>query len=198
LWFFYYKKNKLNTGNLKDVVFIEGNFVANYRRSLLSLVFFFKINYSFNSNTALFITILIPSENMFVNKLKNISLINNELILSFKKKEAQRISFLEIETIYIQVKRTGFLYILLFIVFSVSLEGFVFWFSGFDFILLSPMMLIFLGVIKLNKHKRYDLIVFFKSGNSVIHPIPLKLKYQAIDVINKLPKEKVKRQKFKY
>lgn len=135
---------------------------------------------------------------MFFNNLKKIGIVDKEVILSLKSKEKIKIPFFEIDKIYIQVKKTELIYVFLFIVLSMCLLWFVIWFLGFELILLSPVLLIVLGVMKLSKNKRYELRVFLKSGNNLIQPIPLKLKYQTIDVINKIANEKVKLQRIKY
>jgi hypothetical protein len=129
---------------------------------------------------------------MFFNNLKQIGIVDKEVILSLKSNEKIKIPFLEIDKIYIQVKKIELIYIFLFIALSVSFIWFTIWFLGFELILLSPLVLIVLGVTKLSKNKRYELRVFLKSGSNVIQPVPLKLKYQTIDVINKVPKKKVK------
>jgi hypothetical protein len=135
---------------------------------------------------------------MFFNNLKQIGIVDKEVILSLKSNEKIKIPFLEIDKIYIQVKKIELIYIFLFIALSVSFIWFTIWFLGFELILLSPVLLIVLGVMKLSKNKRYELRVFLKSGSNLIQPIPLRLKYQTIDVINKVPKEKVKLQRIKF
>lgn len=135
---------------------------------------------------------------MFFNNLKKIGIVDKEVVLSLRSKEKIKIPFFEIDKIYIQVKKTELIYIFLFIALSGSFLWFVIWFLGFELILLSPVLLIVLGVMKLSKNKTYELRVFLKSGSNLIQPIPLKLKYQTIDVINKIPKEKVKLQRIKY
>lgn len=134
---------------------------------------------------------------MLFNNLKQIGIVDNEVVLNLKSNETIKIPFLEIDKIYIQVKKMELIYILLFILFSMSFLLFVIWFLGFELILLTPILLIVLGVMKLSKNKRYELRVFFKSGRNLIQPIPLKLKYKTIDVINKVPKEKVMLQRIK-
>lgn len=135
---------------------------------------------------------------MFFNNLKQIRIVDNEVVLNLKSNEKIIIPFLEIDKIYIQVKKLELIYILLFIALSLSFLWFTIWFLGYELILLSPVLLIVLGVMKLSKNKRYELRVFLKSGRNLIQPIPLKLKYETIDVINKIPKEKVKLQRVKF
>lgn len=111
------------------------------------------------------------------------------LILKFNDKEQKEISFFEIKKIFIKVKRTPVIYVLIFIALSLSIVLLVLWIFGFKLILFSPLIFIFIGVIKLNNYKWYVLKIKLKSGNSVIRTIPFKLKYKTIDDINKIRKE---------
>lgn len=135
---------------------------------------------------------------MFFNNLKQIGVVDKEVILSLKSDEKIKIPFLEIDKIYIQVIKTELIYIFLFTALAVSFLWCTIWFLGFELILLSPLVLIVLGAMKLSKNKRYELRVFLKSGDNLIQPIPIKLKHQTIDVINKVPKEKVQLQRIKF
>jgi hypothetical protein len=90
--------------------------------------------------------------------------------------------------ICIKVKKTPVLFTLLFVAVSLSVVFLSFWIFGFKLILFSPLFLILVGVIKLNNYKRYVLKIKLKSGNSIIQPIPLKLKYKTIDDITKIRK----------
>jgi hypothetical protein len=129
---------------------------------------------------------------MFYNNLKQIEIVEKEVILSLKSNEKIKIPFLEIDKIYLQVKKVELFYIFLFIAFSAGLLWLIIWFLGFEMILLSPVLLIVLGVMKLSKNKRYELRVFLNSGSNLIQPIPLKLKYQIIDVLITIRTSKIK------
>ena len=125
---------------------------------------------------------------MIINNLKKITIGETELILKFKSKEPKEISFSEINKIYIKVKKVPLKYIMLFVGVSLSVILFSLWIFGFKWILFSPILLILVGVIKLNSYKRYVLKIKLKNGSSVLQPIPLKLKYKTIEDIKKVRK----------
>lgn len=125
---------------------------------------------------------------MIVNNFKKITIGEKGVILKFKMKEQKEIPFSEINKIFIKVKKTPILIVLLFVAVSLSIVLLSLWIFGFKWILLSPLFLILVGVIKLNNYKRYVLKIKLKSGNAIIEPIPLKLKYKTIDDITKIRK----------
>jgi hypothetical protein len=125
---------------------------------------------------------------MIVNNFKKITIGEKGLILKFKTKEQKEIPFSEINKIYIKVKKTPVVFMLLFVAVSVSTILLSLWIFGLRLVLFSPLFLILVGVIKLNNYKRYVLKIKLKSGNSIIQPIPLKLKYKTIDDITKIRK----------
>jgi hypothetical protein len=125
---------------------------------------------------------------MIVNDFKKITIGEKGVILKFKTKEQKEIPFSEINKIYIKVKKTPIVFMLLFVAVSLSVVLLSLWIFGFKLILFSPLFLILVGVIKLNNYKRYVLKIKLKSGNAIIQAIPLKLKYKTIDDITKIRK----------
>ena len=67
--------------------------------------------------------------------------------------------------------------------------GFSFWLMDFDVVLLLPLLLIFFGAVQLNNYKIYRMTIRLKNGKFLEQQVPLKLKYQAIDFVNKTRKE---------
>ena len=122
-------------------------------------------------------------------RFKNISLVENGIILSFKSAEQKEISFSEIDKIYISVNKVSPVYVLLFILISVTVMAMSLWFMDFDLILLLPMLLIISGAVRLNNYKRYGMTIALKNGDFLEQNVPLKLKYEAIDFVNKIRKE---------
>jgi hypothetical protein len=125
---------------------------------------------------------------MIVNNFKKITIGEKGVILKFKTKEQKEIPFSEINKIYIKVKKTPVLFMLLFVAVSLSVVLLSLWIFGLRLVLFSPLFLVLIGVIKLNNYKRYVLKIKLKSGKSIIQPIPLKLKYKTIDDITKVRK----------
>ena len=121
---------------------------------------------------------------MSVNKFKKISIGEKGMVLQYRHKESKEISFSEISKIYIKVKKVPTKYIVFFVGLSISIVLILVWIYGFNLVAISPSFLIIVGVIKLNSHKKYVLKIALINGDSIIQPIPLKSKYQAIDNIN--------------
>ena len=127
---------------------------------------------------------------MMINiRFENISLVDNGILLSFKSTEQKEISFSEIDKIYISVNKVPPLYVFLFVIISLVVMGFSFWFMDFDSILVLPILLIVSGVVRLNNYKRYGMTIALKNGDFLEQRVPLKLKYEAIDFVNKIRKE---------
>ncbi len=122
-------------------------------------------------------------------RFENISLVENGIVLSFKSAEQREVSFLEIDKIYISVNRASPLYVFLFVIISLIVMGFSIWFMNFDMILVLPILLIVFGAIKLNNFKKYGMTISLKNGSFLEQQVPLKLKYEAIDFVNRIRKE---------
>jgi hypothetical protein len=73
--------------------------------------------------------------------------------LKFKSKEPKEIQFLEINKIYIKVKKVPVKYIMLFVGVSLSVILLLVLIYGFNLVFLSPFLLILAGVMKLNDYK---------------------------------------------
>ena len=125
---------------------------------------------------------------MIVSNFKKITIGEKGVILKYQDKESKEISFSDINKIYIKVKKVPLKHIIVFVGVSLSLVLFSLWIFGFKWILFSPILLILVGVIKLNSYKRYVLKIKLKNGSSVLQPIPLKLKYKTIEDIKKVRK----------
>lgn len=125
---------------------------------------------------------------MIINNFKKITIGEKSVILKFKSKEPQEISFSEINKIYIKVKKVPLKYMVLFVGVTLSVVLLCLFIFGLKLILFSPLFLILAGVIKLNSYKRYVLKIKLKNGSLVNQPIPLKLKYKIIEDIKKVRK----------
>ena len=126
---------------------------------------------------------------MINSRFENISMIDKGLLISFKSIEQKEILFSEIDKIYISVNKVSPLYVFFIIIFSLIVMGFSFWLMDFDVVLLLPLLLIFFGAVQLNNYKRYRMTIRLKNGKFLEQQVPLKLKYQAIDFVNKTRKE---------
>jgi hypothetical protein len=126
---------------------------------------------------------------MINSRFENISLVENGVVLSFKSTGQKKISFSEIDKIYISSNKVPPLYVFLFVIISLIVMGFSFWFLDFDLILVLPILLILYGAIRLDNYKRYGMTIALKNADFIELKVPLKLKYEAIDFVNKIKKE---------
>jgi len=60
---------------------------------------------------------------------------------------------------------------------------------GFDMIQILPLLMVVSGAIKLNNYKSYGIKVSLKNGDFLEQKVPLKLKYEAVEFVNKIRKE---------
>lgn len=123
------------------------------------------------------------------NNFNDISLADKGIILGLKSNEQKEIPFSEIDRISIEVLKIPLIYVVIFAILSTSIVLFSLWIYGFDLVIISPLLLIVLGIVKLNNYKRYFLRINLKTGNSIIQRIPLKLKHKTINTVNKIRKE---------
>jgi hypothetical protein len=123
------------------------------------------------------------------NNFNDISLADRGIILGLKSNEQKEIPFSEIDRISIEVLKTPVIYVVIFAILSTSIVLFSLWIYGFDLVIISPLLLIVLGIVKLNNYKRYFLKINLKTGSSIIQRIPLKLKHKTINAVNKIRKE---------
>jgi len=123
------------------------------------------------------------------NNFNEISLADKGIVLGLKSNKQKKISFSEINKISIEVMKTPVVFVFLFAMLSISVVLVSLWIYGFELVIISPLLLIIFGVIKLNNYKRCFLKINLKNGNPVIQRIPLKLKYKAINAVNKIYNE---------
>ncbi|WP_395050846.1 hypothetical protein [Flavobacterium sp.] len=126
---------------------------------------------------------------IILKNFNGISLVGDGVILKFKFREQKEIPFSDIDKIYIQANKIPAIYIFLFIIFSLIGVLLSLWFFGFELVAISPLLLFFILVVRLNNYKRYVMKINLKNGNSVIQQIPLKFKHKTIEDINIIRKE---------
>lgn len=130
---------------------------------------------------------------MGIHNLNNIAVVDHGVLLTFKNKAQKAILFSEIQTISIQVNKTHATYVFLFIALCLCGVLFLLWELGFQLILFLPILLMILGVIKINDNKSYVLNIVLHNGNTIFHPISLKIKNKTVDVLFIIRNELTKR-----
>lgn len=126
---------------------------------------------------------------IFKNKFKEITLAEHGIILNKRGKIKKEILFSELDQIYISVNkmklRDKFLIILV-LLFS-GLFSHLYLQVDIPIILAYFTVIIF--ILKMNKFRNYTLQIRLKNGTAFEKKIAVKLKQEAIDLINEIRKE---------
>lgn len=121
-------------------------------------------------------------------KFENVTLTNDGLVVHFKKKKWSKIYFSELDKIYIKVYKIkpiyGFLLVLIPMVFA---------FLCFEYLELNiEMSVAFLPVFpayaKLNRFKRFGLVLVLKDGSVYKKQISKRVKSDTVELINEVKK----------
>lgn len=122
-------------------------------------------------------------------KFNGLTLVENGLVLKYGKKQLRQISFSGIDKIYIKVYNLKPIYAFLFVWFPM-----LFAFLCFEYIKLNIEMSVALlpiipAIVKINRFKRYDLIIILKDSSVFKKKVPLKLKSDTVDLINEVKRK---------
>jgi uncharacterized membrane protein YbjE (DUF340 family) len=125
------------------------------------------------------------------NNFDKIIISDTVIILEFKTKKQATIKFSEVNNIWIKKNKKSQIQILLSLL--VLIAGLVFYIL-FNFIInfyiLFLYFLIFLVLMKMNKYKSYVLHIILNNGVIYKKRIPVKLRYETINIINTIKKKK--------
>ena len=113
----------------------------------------------------------------------------NKLILSSKKMKNREILFSELDSIYMSVNKYPSLYECLPLLFSIVIIAIFLLYLSLDLILFLPPLIIIFSIVKMNNYKSYELKIRLKNGMFMKKQVPLKLKFETIDIINAVKKE---------
>jgi len=133
---------------------------------------------------------LIKLKTMSTSKFKNISVLDNGILLSLKSKELKEISFSEIDKIYITVNNKKTNYVFLLATISIGIVFLSLFYLPLGIILLIPLSMVVIGIIVSNNYQSYGLNIALKGGDVFKKRISQNLKYETIDVVNNI-KEKI-------
>jgi hypothetical protein len=123
------------------------------------------------------------------NKLNNISLSDNGILLSFKYQKQLEISFKELHKIHIKVIQIRPVHEFLFMLGCVSFGTLCLLYLPFDIALFIPFALVIIAAVKINNYKNYELCITLKNGEVVKKAVPLKLKYKTLEIVDSARKE---------
>ena len=90
------------------------------------------------------------------NNFNEISLADKGIVLGLKSNKQKKISFSEINKISIEVMKTPVVFVFLFAMLSIIVVLVSLWIYGFELVIISPLLLIIFGVIKLNNYKNLN------------------------------------------
>jgi hypothetical protein len=122
------------------------------------------------------------------HKFKEVSLVKNGLIFTLKFNDQKEISLSEIDKVYLKPNKESFLFTFLYIVSSLIIVLFLYWYS-MDIALIVSLILIIIMGNKLNNYKSYELKISAKNGDFFIKKISKGLRYATIDFINSVRKQ---------
>jgi len=125
----------------------------------------------------------------FDNKFQEIAIAKNGMILISKANTEKEILFSELDKIYISVYKIPPIYDFLFIVFSLGLVIFSLLYLPLILFSIIFLLIIITVILKMNNYKSYQLKIKLKNGGLIKKQVPLKLKYEMIDAVNKVRKE---------
>ena len=137
---------------------------------------------------------LLNTFKMKKNRFKNISLSENGVVLSFQSDEQKFFLYSEINKIYLIINKVSLIHVILFISFSIIILVFSLWVIDTDAALLFSILLIIYGIVRMKNYKRYGIKIGLKNGIFFENNVPLKLKYESIDIIYKIRNEIFKSQ----
>lgn len=125
-------------------------------------------------------------------KFGSLALEDHGLTLKFGKKQERKVSFSELDKIYIKVYKLNPAYRYLFILVPFLLAFLFFEYIKLDiemFVALVPVIPVF---AKINFYKRYGLVIRLKDGTFYRKKVSKKLKSDHIDLINEVKRERLK------
>lgn len=127
---------------------------------------------------------------MFLNnKFEKIVITKKGIMLSNKSNKKKEILFSELDKIYITINKIPKIYEVLFVLFSIGIAVFSLLYQQPHIILPISFLIIVAVIKKMNTYKIYRLKICLKNGTFFKKHIPLKLKYESIDLINDVKKE---------
>ena len=126
---------------------------------------------------------------IFKNKFKEITLAERGIILNKRGKIKKEVLFSELDQIYISVhkmKLSNKFLIILVLLFSGLFSHL---YLQVDIPIILAYLTVIIFILKMNKFRNYTLQIRLKNGTAFEKKIAVKLKQEAIDLINEIRKE---------
>ena len=126
---------------------------------------------------------------IFKNKLEEITLDRDGMILNCKERAQKEILFSELNEIYITVNKRKPFSEFLIILMSVCIASFSFLFLQTNIMITIAVLLIFTLVVRMSIYNRYGVKICLKNGEIIEKKIEAKSKHEIIDIVNDVKKE---------
>lgn len=123
------------------------------------------------------------------SEFKSVSLVKKDLILVLKSNEEKEIPISDLDAIHIKVNKETSSYTYLYILSSLLIILFLFWYSLDKALIISLIIMIVIIGVKLNYYRSYVLKIRTKNGDSFTQKVSASLRYETIDFINIVRKE---------
>ena len=126
---------------------------------------------------------------IFKNKLEDVDLVENKLVLTFQRGKQQTVSFSDLEDINIILYNSSPVQEILFILFSIGIMMLSLLYLQFDLLLLIPLLFVICIAVMVDNYKCCYLRIDFKDGTLFRKQISDKLKVEILPVVKNIAKE---------
>ena len=126
---------------------------------------------------------------IFKNKLEEITLDKEGIILNCKERAQKEILYSELNEIYITVNKRKPFSEFIVILISVCIASFSFLFLQTNIILTLSVLLIFIIAVRMSTYNRYGVKICLRNGETIEKKIDAKSKHEIIDIVNDVKKE---------
>lgn len=124
-------------------------------------------------------------------KFNNIAIVEQGLILRYRKKEDREISFSEIENIYIKVNKLKPVYELGLILFPFLLIYLSVQYLTLEKVIFVGFSAVIPIFIKINNHKNYWIFVYLKNGSVFRKKVSSKTKEEYVSIVSAVRKKQI-------
>jgi hypothetical protein len=126
---------------------------------------------------------------IFKNKLEDVDLVENKLVLTFQRGKQQTVSFSDLEDINIILYNSSPVQEILFILFSIGIMMLSLLYLQFDMFLLIPLLLVIFIAVMVDNYKSCYLRIDFKDGTLFRKQISKKLKTEILWIVKNITEE---------
>lgn len=122
-------------------------------------------------------------------KFDSLTISDNGIVMQFGKKTVSEISYSELEKIYIKVYKLKHIYGSILVSFPLLLAFLCFESIQLNVELYLALLPVIPAFVKINRFKRYGLVMTLKNGSVFTKKVPLRLKTDTIELINEVKRK---------